>query len=88
MVTDPISDTAAAQSLPAAPGDAAQRLLGAVHAVAAELRQPSARLASLGLDDSLERDYGLDSLARVELLARVGQAFGVQLDEAALTQAP
>ena len=87
MVTDPITDTAAAQSLPAASGDAAQRLLGAVHAVAAELRQPSARLASLGLDDSLERDYGLDSLARVELLARVGQAFGVQLDEAALTQA-
>jgi len=87
MATEPIGGTAAAQPPRAASGDAPQRLLATVQAVAAELRQPSARLASLGLDASLERDYGLDSLARVELLARLGQAFGVQLDEAALTQA-
>lgn len=87
MVTDLVRDTAMAEAPPAASADAAQRLLCAVQGVAAELRQPSARLASLGLDDSLERDFGLDSLARVELLARIGQEFGVQLDEAALTQA-
>lgn len=87
MVSDPISDIAVAEAEPSAPADAAQRLLRAVRGVAEELRQASARLVSLGLDDSLERDYGLDSLARVELLARVGQEFGVQLDEAALTQA-
>lgn len=45
--------------------DLAPRLLALVRGVANELR-PQARLAAtLGLDDSLERDYGLDSLARV-----------------------
>ena len=71
----------------AAQDDTAQRLLHAVAAVAAELRQASPRAATPGLDDSLERDWGLDSLARVELITRVGQEFGVRLDENALTLA-
>ncbi|WP_085998762.1 AMP-binding protein [Rhodoferax ferrireducens] len=65
----------------------APRLLATVRSVADELR-PQARLAAtLGLDDSLERDYGLDSLARVELIARLDRDLGVSLGEAAITQA-
>jgi 1-acyl-sn-glycerol-3-phosphate acyltransferase len=70
-------------------GDAelALRLLATVRSVADELR-PQARLAAgLGLDHSLERDYGLDSLARVELIDRIGRELGVSLGEAALTEA-
>ncbi|MDP3246512.1 MAG: AMP-binding protein [Polaromonas sp.] len=63
------------------------RLLATVRCVSDELR-PQARLAAtLGLDHSLERDYGLDSLARVELIARVDRDLGVALGEAALTEA-
>ena len=39
------------------------------------------------LDSSLERDLQLDSMARVELLLRVGQAWAVTLPEAALAEA-
>lgn len=63
------------------------RLLATVRCVSDELR-PQARLAAaLGLDHSLERDYGLDSLARVELIARIDRDLGVALGEAALTEA-
>jgi acyl carrier protein len=65
----------------------APRVLQAVRSVANELR-PQARLATgLGLDDSIERDYGLDSLGRVELLARIDRDLGIRLGEAALTEA-
>lgn len=89
MLAEPVADTLTpeAEATPAMDGDAPQRLLQSVRAVAAELRQPSARLATLGLDHSLERDFGLDSLARVELLSRIGQEFGVHFDEDALTRA-
>jgi 1-acyl-sn-glycerol-3-phosphate acyltransferase len=63
------------------------RLLATVRCVSDELR-PQARLAAtLGLDHSLERDYGLDSLARVELIARIDRDLGLTLGEAALTEA-
>lgn len=63
------------------------RLLATVRCVSDELR-PQARLAATrGLGHSLERDYGLDSLARVELIARVDRDLGVALGEAALTEA-
>ncbi|OGA49488.1 MAG: acyl-phosphate glycerol 3-phosphate acyltransferase, partial [Betaproteobacteria bacterium RIFCSPLOWO2_12_FULL_62_13] len=35
----------------------------------------------IGLDSTLDRDLGLDSLARVELLLRIERAFGVTLPE-------
>lgn len=38
-------------------------------------------------DSSLERDLGLDSLARAELLLRIGQAAGTELPDAALAEA-
>ncbi|HQT25545.1 MAG TPA: AMP-binding protein, partial [Burkholderiales bacterium] len=42
---------------------------------------------SPGLDMSLERDLGFDSLARVELALRIERAFGVHLPEEALVGA-
>jgi acyl carrier protein len=60
----------------------ANRLLGVVAAVAREAR-PNVE-AYVALDSSLERDLGLDSLARVELVLRVERDFGVSLPEQAL----
>ena len=65
----------------------APQLLATVRSVADELRPQAGLAASLGLDHSLERDYGLDSLARVELIARIDHDLGVSLSEAALTEA-
>ena len=65
----------------------APRLLATVRSVADELRPQAGLAASLGLDHSLERDYGLDSLARVELINRIDHDLGVSLGEAALTEA-
>jgi len=64
---------------------AAERLLAVVDALAHELdpaRELRAELAS-----SIERDLGIDSLARVELLLRIEQAFGVHLPERTLADA-
>ncbi len=66
--------------------DLTPRLVQLVRDLADELR-PGARFAkSLGLDHSLERDYGLDSLSRVELLVRIERDLGVALGEAALSE--
>ena len=65
--------------------DDAKALLALVRAVADALRPQTRLAATLGLDHSLERDYGLDSLARVELITRIDRSFGVSLGEAALT---
>ena len=65
----------------------ALRLLATVRELSDELR-PQAKLGSaLGLDHSLERDFGLDSLGRVELVARIDRDLGLSLSEAALTEA-
>ena len=65
--------------------DTASRLLR----VTAQLVQEThpGRQAPVMLDSPLERDLGLDSLARVELLLRLGREFGVSLPEAALGEA-
>jgi 1-acyl-sn-glycerol-3-phosphate acyltransferase len=65
----------------------AQRMLGIVQGLARELRPHAPEVAHLGLDCSLERDFGLDSLARTELLARIERELGARLDEQALTSA-
>ena len=61
-------------------------LLELVRQLATELRRQSG-MATVGLDSLLERELGFDSLARVELLARIERAFGVSLPEQALAMA-
>src|SRR5204862_3165199 len=58
------------------------KLLAVVAAVAREAR-PHVE-AYVALDSSLERDLGLDSLARVELVLRLEREFGASLPEQAL----
>ena len=49
--------------------------------------QPGVAPRAVHLDDSLERDIGLDSLARVELLARIERRFGLVLPEHVFSEA-
>ena len=60
--------------------DQAAALLAIIRELAAELH-PGRPPPALGLDSALDRDLGLDSLARVELLTRVEQRFGIALPE-------
>ena len=60
-----------------------QQLLQVIEYMLRELRGTTA--PSVSLDAHLDRDLGIDSLARAELLLRIDSAFGVQLrDESAL----
>ncbi len=67
--------------------DSTSALLQMVRNLADQLHPGSDFAQNLGIDHSLERDYGLDSLARVELATRIEAELGVSLDEAALAQA-
>src|SRR5437879_7651606 len=63
-----------------------ERLLDVVRALVSELgHQPA--LASVGPAANLERELGLGSLERVELLLRIEQAFGTRLDDQVLAEA-
>lgn len=68
--------------------DATERtLLGIARDLAHEL-WPGRRAAErAGLDSSLERDWGFDSLSRAELLLRVERAFATHLPERLLGEA-
>jgi acyl carrier protein len=71
------------QAQAAAPLEQAEaRLLAEIDRMLAESRQSGIQHATL--DSALERDLGLDSLARVELMTRLEHAFGVSLPEQAL----
>jgi acyl carrier protein len=66
---------------PAADGLA---LLLLVRETLSELRREPMQSIRVNLDSSLDRDLGLDSLARVELLLRIERAFDVTLPESTL----
>jgi acyl carrier protein len=68
-----------------APAIDANRLLAVVQEVAREAR-PHVE-AYVALDSAFERDLGLDSLARVELVLRLEREFAVSLPEQALATA-
>ncbi len=65
------------------PQAAEQALLAELAALLHELHPRSRRAADLHLDARLDRDLGLDSLARMELLARLEERFQVELPEQA-----
>ena len=67
--------------------DLTPALLQLVRDLADQLRPGSDFAQSLGIDHSLERDYGLDSLSRAELVTRIEGELGVSLEEGALSQA-
>ena len=62
------------------------RLLEVVREVAEELH-PGRKLRRLGLDSSLDKDLGLDSLGRAEVLSRLEKAFGVALPDSLVASA-
>ena len=74
-----------AQTDPHTPEDAAARLLRVVLALVQETHPM--RAGRVSLHSHLERDLGLDSLARVELLLRLGNEFNTALPDAALAEA-
>ena len=60
--------------------DLTSALLRLVRELADQLRPGNDFAQSLGIDHSLERDYGLDSLSRAELLTRIESELGVSLE--------
>ena len=68
----------------AGPLDERQVVLELVRETVAELRREPVEDIRVALGSSLERDLGLDSLARVELLHRLEQKFAVTLPDDAL----
>ena len=65
------------------PPDATGALLGIVGEVARELH-PARRAQAATLDSRLDRDLGIDSLGRAELIARIERTFAITLPISAL----
>jgi 1-acyl-sn-glycerol-3-phosphate acyltransferase len=67
--------------------ESANRLLEIVNTLFAEMHPTQAGSFNATLDSSLDRELGLDSLAQMELLNRIEQAFGITLPEQMLAAA-
>ena len=67
--------------------DIASRLLAIVRELALELQPRTGAQLDVGLDSDLDRDLGLDSLGRAELLLRLDRAFKVRLPEQLISDA-
>lgn len=65
----------------------AERLLAAARELAGELHPQRRAGMRVALDSSLDRDLGLDSLSRAELLLRIEHLFGARLPERTLAEA-
>ncbi|MGH8574569.1 MAG: AMP-binding protein, partial [Gammaproteobacteria bacterium] len=65
-------------------GEAASRLVDLVHELLEEAHPGRGRVIEATLDSSLDKDLGLDSLARVELLTRIERSFSVEMPGDAL----
>ena len=66
---------------------AAPALLAIVDHTLRELHAGAPGLPAVTLDSVLDRDLGLDSLARTELLLRTERAFGIRLPDDTLQRA-
>ena len=64
-----------------------QSLVAAMREIVAELHPHLGARAGVTLDSSLDRDLGLDSLSRMELLSRLERRFGVTIPEAVMANA-
>ena len=64
-----------------------QNLLAVLQALINELQPSRARTLRLALDSSLDEDLGLDSLGRVELIARLEQKFNIVLPQKIFAEA-
>jgi fatty-acyl-CoA synthase len=76
-------------SSPTQVGDRAavdHRVLEIIEQLVGELGGPASR-RRVSLDDSLDRDLGIGSLERVEVLVRLEQAFGARLPDAVMSEA-
>ena len=70
------------------PDDAtAREVFAIVRALAVELQPRLGKTLTVGAASDLDRDIGLDSLGRAELLLRLGRGFGVRLPESLLGEA-
>lgn len=76
---DRLQDTAAGAGGQGPAPVAPPQLLAAIAAMLRELR--GGDVAPVALDDDLERTLGIDSLARMELMLRLEQAFQVRMPE-------
>ena len=65
----------------------AESLLAAMREVVAELHPHLGARAEITLDSSLDRDLGLDSLSRMELLSRLERRFGAAIPETVMASA-
>ena len=86
MIKEPSSAQSSAPVTVPPDAAAPARVLAVVASLVTEL-QGALAPASVTLDQSLERDLGIGSLERVELLLRLEQAFGVRLTDAAMMEA-
>lgn len=77
----PSSHEAVAGLTPDAIQEVALRLLALLRELVVELRPSEQMAVAITLDHRLDRDLGLDSLARAELLQRIERAFSVAPDE-------
>ena len=64
-----------------------ESLLAAIRDVVAELHPHFDARSHITLDSSLDRDLGLDSLSRMELLSRLERRFGATIPEAVMANA-
>jgi acyl carrier protein len=67
--------------------DAAGRLVAMIRGLLAQSRPESASRLKVTLESRLERDLGMDSLARAELMMRIEREFGVGLQDDLLAEA-
>jgi len=67
--------------------DVAGRLIAMIRELLAQSRPESASRLKVTLDSRLERDLGMDSLVRAELMLRIEREFGVGLPDDLLTEA-
>lgn len=77
----PIPSDSSSVSTTHAAADSALRLLTLIRELLLEIRQSNRILTELTLDSHLDRELGLDSLVRTELLRRIEQHFHVPLTE-------